>query len=367
MDIGRLSLVPDASGTSHASTVVHPPEPLTVSTALLPAAGRANLDRVRRVTDATALDAVHDHVLRQLGDAEAAAAVMTDVVLRVGDRTRDGAPRPTRRDLLRAAHARMVTEERTTPSPRLAELLAGGAEDTPRILVEAMGVPGFAGAALLDLTSRHDLGLDAAAAVLGLDPRTAAGTRTEALRQIRAHVTDAGLDPRIDVPATLAQLPVVPAARELHDRLGPTSATASQTVPPAIAWLGTAVVALATVGALAVALPRLTDDSPGDAPVVTAERVTDTPAARQLATPGDNVPAEGVEELVVQAPERDESTTGQAPEDQAPEPAPSPEPEPEPTPEEESPPEQPQDPGPSPEPEPEPEPWNPLGLNLLDP
>lgn len=342
-----------------------------MSTALLPATGRANLDLVRRVTDATALDAVHDHVLRQLGDAEAAAAVMTDVVLRVGDRTGDGAPRPTRRDLLRAAHARMVTEERTTPSPRLAEQLAGGTEDVaPRILVEAMGVAGFAGAALLDLTSRHDLDLDTAAAVLGLDRRTAAGTRTEALRQVRAHMTDAGLDPRIDVPATLARLPVVPAARELHDRLGPTSATAGRTVPPAIAWLGTAVVALATVGALAVALPRLADDSPGDTPVLTAEQVTDTPAARQLATPGDDVPAEGVEQLVVQAPERDGSATGQAPEDQAPEPAPSPSPEPdpdpdpEPTPEEEqSPPEEPQDPEPSPEPEPE----NPLGLNLLDP
>lgn len=346
-----------------------PAETLTVSTALLPATGRANLDLVRHLTDATALDVVHDHVLRQLGDAEAAAAVMTDVVLRVGDRTREGAPPPTRRDVLRAAHARMATAARTSPSPELVERLAGDLGDRgSSVLVEAMGVPSFAGAALLDLTARHDLDLGAAADVLGLDRRTAAGTRTEALRQVRAHVTDAGLDPGTDVAAALAQLPVVPAPTALHDRLGPMSATARRSVPPAIAWLGTAVVALATVGALAVALPRLTDDNPGDVPVVAAERVTDTPAARQLATPGDDVPAEGVEQLVVQVPEQDGSATGQAPEDQAPESAPSPEPEPQPEPEttpedEASPPEEPSDPEPSPEPEPE----NPLDLDLLDP
>ena len=341
-----------------------------MSTALLPATGRTDPDLVRRVTDAQALDAVHDHVLRLLGDAQAAATVMADVVLRVGDRTREGAPPPTRRDLLRAAHARMVTEERTAPSPRLVGRLTGDLGDPgSRVVVTAMGVPSFAGATLLDLTARHDLDLDAAAAVLGLDHRTAAGTRTEALRQVRAHVTDAGLDPGIDVAAALARLPVVPAATALHDRLGP-SATTRRSVPPAIAWLGTAVVALATVGGLAVALPRLSDGSADDAPVVAAERVTDTPAARQLATPGDDVPAEGVEQLVVQAPERDGSATGQAPEDQAPEPAPSSEPSSEPDPEtapedEGSPPEEPADPEPSPEPEPEPE--NPLDIDLLEP
>lgn len=341
------------------------PGSLTVSTTLLPAAGRPGTDRDSRLADATALDAVHDHVLRQLGDTEAAAAVMTDVVLRLSDRQREGATPPTHRDLLREARARMVTEERTAPPPRLVERLAGGAGDTASmVLVEAMTATDRAGAALLDLTARHGLQLNVAAGLLGLDPRVAAATRTEALRQVRAHVADAGLG--MDVTAVLARLPVVPAASVLHDRLGAVPGSPGRSVPSAVAWLGTAVVGLATVGALAVALPRLTDETTGDAPVVSAERVTDSPAVRQLATPGDDVPEGGVEELVVQIPERAGTSDEQAPQEQAPEPEPSPEPSPEPAPEtspedEAPPPEEPGDPGPSPEPE------GPLGIDLLDP
>lgn len=355
--------MPDVSGTSYAAPFVPLPGSVTVSTALLPAA-RRGVDRPLRIDDAGALDAVHDHVVRLLGDAGAAAAVVADLALRAGHRVDDGAAGPTRAQLLRQAHARMATELRVAPRSPLLERLAGD-HVLGATLVTAMAIPGRAGAALLDLTARHGLGLADAAELVGLDQRTAAATRTEALRQVRARLADAGVGQDVDVTAALAELPVVSAAPELNNLFAPAARATGRPVPSALAWLGTAVVAVATVGALAVALPPLTDATTGDAPVVVAERVSDTPAARQLATPGDDVPADGVEQLVVQTPERDESASESALDEQGAEPAPSPEPspEPEPTPEEDDngAPEEPEDPEPSPEPS------NPLDLDLLNP
>lgn len=333
-----------------------------MSTALLPAA-RRGVEQALHIDDAGALDAVHDHVVRLLGDAESAAAVMADVAARAGARAGEGAPRPTRAQLLRQAHARMATEPRVTPRSPLLERLAGSDVcGTP--LVAAMAIPGRAGATLLDLTARHGLGLADAAELVGLDRRVAAATRTEALRHVRAHLTDAGASPAIDVTAALRRLPVVPAPPEVHDLFAPAARSTGRPLPPAVAWLGTAVVGLATIGALAATLPSLTDVTTGDAPVVVAERVSDTPAARQLATPGDDVPADGVEQLVVQTPERDEPVSESAPDEEGAEPVPAPEPssDPEPEPEDEdAAPEEPE------EPEPSPEPSNPLDLDLLDP
>lgn len=334
-----------------------------MSTALLPAAHRG-VDHPVRIDDADALDAVHDHVVRLLGNAESATAVVADLVLRAADRADDGAARPTRAQLLRQVHARMATEPRVTPRSPLLERLAGD-DVCGTALVAAMAIPGRDGAALLDLTARHGLELAEAAEIVDLDRRAAAASRTEALRQVRDRLTDDGVSPGVDVATALARLPVVPAAPQLHELFAPAARATGRPVPPAVAWLGTAVIALATVGALAVALPPLTDDTTGDAPVVVAEAVTDTPATRQLATPGDDVPADGVEQLVVQVPERDEPPSKSAPNEDAtaPEPSPEPSPEPEPTPEDDgAAPEEPEDPEPSPEPS-----NNPLDLDLLDP
>lgn len=334
-----------------------------MSTALLPAA-RRDVDRALRIDDVGALDAVHDHVVRLLGDAEAATAVVADLALRASHRADDGAAPPTRARLLREAHARMATENRSAPRSPLLERLVGD-HVWGTTLVSAMTIPGRAGAALLDLTARHGLELADAAELVGLDQRTAAAARTEALREVRAGLAHAGVSMHVDVTAALAELPVVRAAPELHNLYAPAATATARPVPSAVAWLGTAVVAVATVGALAVALPPLTDGTTGDAPVVVAERVSDTPAARQLATPGDDVPSAGVEQLVVQIPERDEPPSESTPDEQAAEPVPSPEPSPElePTPDDDES-VAPDDPG---DREPSPEPTNPLGLDLLDP
>lgn len=335
-----------------------------MSTALLPAA-RTRVARPLRIQDADALDALHDHVVRLLGDADSAVAVTTDVALRASGRAADGAPRPTRVELLREAHARMATEPRVAPGASLLEQLAGD-EACGTALVVAMAVPTGAGAAVLDLTARHGLGLAEAAAVVGLDRRAAGAARSEALRQVRARLTEAGVGTGVDVMDTLARLPVLPAPRQLHDLFAPATRSTRRPVRPAIAWVGTAIVAVTTVGALAMALPPLTDGATGDAPVVVAQRVSDTPAARQLATPGDDVPESGVEQLVVQTPERDGAPSGSTTDEQGDEPVASPEPSPQP----ESEPEgsegaAPDDSG---EPEPSPEPSNnPLDLDLLNP
>lgn len=332
---------------------------MSAPTALLPAA-RAETAAELRAVDARALDAVHDHVLRLLGDPEATAAVIADVAVRVSARAADeGATATSRTAMLRAAHTRLTIEERRRPSAALVAELAGTDNQTQKALVSAMIAAGLRGAALLDLTTRHGLGLRQASGVLGLDRSHAEGLRTDALRQVRAHLLEAGVALRTDVSAALAGLPVVGASPALHDRLTvPPGAVTRPAAGPWVAWLGTAAVAAATVGAVAVALPWVVSSAADDRPVVVAEQITEATVAEESTDLGDDGGVDDAGAVTVRAPV-DEPVAEAEPEPEPPpepsaEPSPGPEPSPEPTPEQ----------SPEPQPEEEEEPSGPLDIDL---
>lgn len=93
---------------------------------------------------------------------------------------------------------------------------------------------------------------------------------------------------------------MVEAPAHVHDLLERSGVGATRpAVPTSLAWIGTAAVSLATVAALVVALPRMADATDSPVPVSVARVVTEGPGVRQLSVPGDDVPEQGVERLVV--------------------------------------------------------------------
>lgn len=254
-----------------------------------------------RAGAAREVDRLHDHVLRILADEEAAGRVTADVATRARARADELGEAPTFERLVALAHARMAVVDRQRPSDALVARLAGASEPGGGALVRALSVPTRRGAALLDLTVRHDIDLRRAAALVRLE-RGAAAARTEALRRVRSHLADAGLT--LDVGATLARLPVVGAPASVHQLVDlPDVADTSGRLPASLAWLGTAAVVIVTIAGVAFGMPRLVSaDTGGNLPVAVAEEVSDTPAAQQLSTPGDDAPPDEVEQLVVQEP-----------------------------------------------------------------
>lgn len=314
-----------------------------MSTTLLPAAGRPAPGWHVRAGAAGALDVVHDHVLRLLGDAALAATVTADVALRAAGRATADDGATDLQAMLRSAHARMGPLDRRLPGPRLVGRLADG--PAGRALVTGMAAAAQDnphGAAVLDLTARRGLGVRDAAAVVGLDHATAARARTEALGTVRAHLAEVGASVDVDVPTALAHLPVLPAPDPVQDLLpAPATAPTRGPVHPLLAWTATAVVAVATVGGLVVGLPALAEADASDAPVVRAVAVEEGPAADQLTSPVEDRSAQQVERLVVgtqtsevddeQAQDDEQATSGTAPVEVEPSPEPTAEPEPEPT------------------------------------
>lgn len=329
---------------------------MSVPTSLLPADASTSVAD-RRTGPARDIDRVHDHVLRVVGDEVVAGRVVADVAARASSRARELGESPTFEGLVRLAHARLTTVTRARPDDALVARLAGDRDPGGPPLVRALAAADRHGTALLDLTTRHDVDLRRAAELIGVDRSTASRARTQALHQVRSDLAEAGL--ALDVTDVLAGLPVVGAPAGVH-RLAdlPPAPGRRGRVSAPLAWLGTAAVVVSTVAGLTFGLPALVAaDTRGDAPVVMAEPVSEGPAARQLATPGDDVPEGGVEQLVVRGPAPEPADPATA--ESAPEPSPEPTASPEPSPTAEASPAAPAEPTepseqPSPEPSPEP-------------
>ncbi len=266
---------------------------MSAAFSLLPTTDRARpaLDRGPR----TALDIVHDHVLRIVGDRSTAQRLVLDVVLRANARAEETGESTTLALLLRLARARVARLAPDHLDAATLRTLAPSGDPAARALSGALAAPSERAAALLDLTIRHGMDTATAASCLGLDARQAAAVRADALERVRTALAAVG-GQRIDVTATLATLPVVPAPSSLHDRL--VASTARQ-VPSRLAWLAPPVAVAGLVGALLVGLPNaLAGAVDGDVPLVVAEAVTDAVGVQQLRADGDT-PVVAEDEVVV--------------------------------------------------------------------
>lgn len=315
---------------------------MSVPSSLLPtdATGVARGPRTGHDDPHSHLDRVHDHVLRLLGDEEAAARVAIDVAVRADARVHDLGEAPTFESLVRLAHARLASMRPAHPSPALVARLAGDREPGGPAVVNAVARADRRGAALLDLTARHDVDVRRAAAWIGVERAAADRAHSEALRRVRAELAANG-SPALDVATTLGRLPVVDAPAGVHRAADLAAATdKSRPLPAPLAWLGTAAAVMGTLVAVTFGLPALASGGLVGAPVVTAEGVAEGPAADQLATPGDDVSEGDVEQLVIRGPAEEpaappHSQTSSASSEPSPEPEPSPTEEAEPAPEEE--------------------------------
>lgn len=253
---------------------------------LLPATGRSGHPTADQ-GPITSLDVVHDHVLRIVGDADTAHRLLLDVVLRANARATELGEPATLPRLLRIARARLAPLDVHHLDPEHLAALAPSGDPAARAVAAALAVPGERAAALLDLTVRHGLDARTAAAVLDLDARRVAPVRADALRQVAAALAAIGGD-RIDVEATLADLPVVPAPPALHDRL---AAGRRRRVPSALAWLAPPAAVVALTASFLVGLPNvLANAVDGEVPVVAAQPVDDGATVRQLLADDDLLP-----------------------------------------------------------------------------
>lgn len=363
------------SGTSYVQPCLPPvlAEDIVVSASLLPGATDQRAAQRPTGTRATALDHVHDHVLRLLGDRAAAHRVTTDVAVRAADRATSDPTARKLEQLLRSAHARIATVDAADTCPDdLVELLAGDVDGGRQVTVGLATIP-TTQAALLDLTRRHGLDLVAAARVLGLDRRSATAELEQATAALHGAVAEQGAGLHLEVRQVLRQLPLVPAPSDCTERLAAQPRTGQRPpVRPWLAWATTGVITLVTFGLVASTLARAAEPGTTDAPVATAVAIDSGPAARQLAVPGDDrAPAEELQVRPATTPSDDEPDQAATDAGASPEPtaspsneaaAPSPEPEPSPT-ATATPSEQPTEPEePSEEPSPEPSPDEPLDL-----
>lgn len=312
-----------------------------MSTSLLPGAIDRRADQRPTGARPTALDHVHDHVLRLLGDPGAAYRVTTDVAARAADRAASDPAARSLQQLLRSAHARMTTTQRSDTLPAaLVDHLTGDVDGGPEVVGALAGLP-TERAALLDLTTRRGLDVATAASILDLDRRAAADVLEETTAAVRVAIAERGGGLHLEVRRVLRQLPLVPAPADCADRLAsPGSAGRRRPVRPWLAWITTGVITLATFGVVASTLARAAEPAPVDAPVATAVAVDSGPAARQLAVPDtDRAPAE---ELLVRPSTSGDDEAADVVQEPASEPqpapspsadtgAPAPEPEPSPT------------------------------------